>query len=62
MHIGFVAKKDHCFTGNVTDLTIKMEKCDELALNQKWEFGTLNITALRNYEKSGRILKSGLYF
>lgn len=61
MNIGFLTMKNLCMTGNVEDLTIKMEKCDKLALNQKWEFGTMNVTALRNWEKSGRYLEKGSY-
>lgn len=62
MHIGFLAKKDLCFTGNVNDFTIKMEKCDELALNQKWQFATMNLTALQNWDKSGKQVKKSLYY
>lgn len=61
MHIGFPGKKELCITGHVEDLSIKMEQCDDLALNQKWEFGTINLTALQNWDKSGRYLEKGSF-
>ena len=60
MQIRFLAMAELCLTGYLEDLSIKLEKCDELSLNQKWEFGTFNLTALQNWEKSGRSLENGI--
>ncbi|CAO1355695.1 unnamed protein product [Diamesa serratosioi] len=60
-HIIFPVMKDSCVTGNIEELTIKMENCDDSAMNQKWEFGTMNLTALQNWEKSGRYLEEGSF-